>query len=144
MTRLTTLDINKLAQHAVGFDRVFDNIFNYVEHQNNTGFPPYNIRQMDNKFQIELALAGVEQSDLDIETSDGVLTIEHNPVEVEEVGTLLHRGVAVRRFKRQFTLADDVVVCGARMKNGMLYIELERIIPEAKQPKKIAIDLDQE
>lgn len=140
MNRLTTIDLNKLTPHSVGLDRLFDEMFRFADGQNtNAGFPPYNIRKQDNKFQIEMALAGVAQEDLDIETSNGVLTITHNPAEQEEVGELIHRGVAVRKFKRSFTLADDVVVNGARMKNGMLYVELERIVPEEKQPKKIAI-----
>lgn len=144
MTRLTSLDINKLTPYAVGFDRVFDNMFRYIEHnQNSSGYPPYNIRKEGNKFQIEIALAGVELQDLDIEVADGVLTITHDPVETEETNTrwdLLHRGIANRKFKRNFTLAEDVVVNGARLQNGMLYIELERIVPEEKQPRKIAIE----
>ena len=142
MTRLTSLDINKLTPYAVGFDRVFDNMARYMEHQSNsTGYPPYNIVKEGNNFQIEIALAGVKLTDLDIETADGVLTITHNP-EVEETDTnrFLHRGIAQRKFKRNFTLAEDVVVNGAKLENGMLYIALERIIPEEKQPRKIAIE----
>ena len=67
MTRLTTLDINKLTPYAVGFDRVFDNMFNYIEHQtSSTGYPPYNIVKNDEKFQIEIALAGVRKEDLSL------------------------------------------------------------------------------
>ena len=140
MNRLTTIDVSKLTPHSVGFDRLLDTMFRHADHQTqNAGFPPYNIRKHENTFQIEMALAGVAQEDLEIETSNGVLTISHDPTEVEEQGELIHRGVAVRKFKRSFTLADDVVVNGARMKNGMLYIQLERIVPEEKQPKKIAI-----
>lgn len=140
MTRLTTLDLNKLTPHAVGFDRLFDDMFRYVEH-NNAGYPPYNIVKNDNKFQIELALAGVKLNDLDIEVADNILTISHNPAEIEqpENWQWIHKGIAQRKFKRHFTLADDVVVNGASMENGMLYIELERIIPEEKKPRKITI-----
>ena len=142
MTRLTSLDINKLTPYAVGFDRVFDDMFRYVEHnQNSTGYPPYNIVKEDNHFQIEMALAGVKLADLDIEVAEGVLTISHDP-QLEDAGTrqFMHRGIAQRKFKRNFTLADDVVVNGAKLENGMLYIALERIIPEEKQPRKIAIE----
>jgi molecular chaperone IbpA len=142
MTRLTSLDINKLTPYAVGFDRVFDDMFRYVEHnQNSTGYPPYNIVKDNNLFQIEMALAGVKLADLDIEVAEGVLTISHDP-QVEDAGTrkFMHRGIAQRKFKRNFTLADDVVVNGAKLENGMLYIALERIIPEEKQPRKIAIE----
>lgn len=141
MNRLTTIDLNKLTPHSVGFDRLFDNMFSHVENTN-VGYPPYNIVQDENKFQIELALAGVRMEDVDIEVADGVLTISHTPVEVEQPETVrwVHRGIAQRKFKRSFTLADDVVAHGARMENGMLYIELERIVPEEKKPRKIAIE----
>ena len=67
MTRLTSLDINKLTPYAVGFDSVFDNLFNYMDHQaSSTGYPPYNIVKDGNNFQIEIALAGVKLADLDI------------------------------------------------------------------------------
>ena len=142
MTRLTSLDINKLTPYAVGFDRVFDDMFRYVEHnQNSTGYPPYNIVKEDNHFKIEMALAGVKLADLDIEVAEGVLTISHNPeVDYKDESRFVHRGIAQRKFQRNFTLADDVVVNGAKLENGMLYISLERIIPEEKQPRKIAIE----
>jgi len=142
MTRLTTLDINKLTPYAVGFDRIFDNMHRYLEHQaSSTGYPPYNIVKDGNHFQIEIALAGVKLEDLDIEVAEGVLTISHDPQTEEATEQrFIHRGIAARKFKRNFTLADDVVVNGARLENGMLYIALERIVPEEKQPRKIAIE----
>ena len=157
MTRLTSLDFNsfkdvlskdfnKLTPYAVGFDRVFDDMFRYVDHQSSsTGYPPYNIvkhGENDEFIQIEMALAGVKQQDLDIETADGVLTITHNPPKFDEnnfAGTFVHRGIAQRGFTRKWTLADDIKVEGAQFKDGMLYINLERIIPEEKKPIKIEI-----
>ena len=142
MNRLTTLDLNKLTPYAVGFDRVFDDMFRYIEHNtNSTGYPPYNIVRDGDKFQIEIALAGIAKEDLEITVADGVLTIEHNPEgEVEPKGwEWLHKGISQRKFKRNFTLSDDVVVNGSRMENGMLYVELERIVPEEKKPRTIEI-----
>lgn len=141
MNRLTTLDVNKLTPYAVGFDRIFDDMFRYANNTvNSTGYPPYNIRKEDNKFQIEIALAGVRQEDISITTENGQLTVEHNPQEIEAEGVeWLHRGIAQRKFKRIWTLSDDVVVNGATMENGMLYIELERVVPEEKQPRRIEI-----
>jgi molecular chaperone IbpA len=142
MNRLTTLDLNKLTPYAVGFDKVFDDMFRYVEHNtNSTGYPPYNIVRDGDKFQIEIALAGIAKEDLEITVAEGVLTIEHNPEgEVEPKGwEWLHKGISQRKFKRNFTLSDDVVVNGSRMENGMLYVELERIIPEEKKPRTIEI-----
>ena len=143
MNRLTTLDINKLTPYAVGFDRVFDDMFRYIEHNtNSTGYPPYNIIKEGEKFQIELALAGVDKKDLEITVAEGVLTVEHKAPGEQDLGNSwdwIHKGIAQRNFKRNFTLNDDIVVQGSRMENGMLYIELERIIPEEKKPKTIAI-----
>ena len=117
-------------------------MFRYIEHNtNSTGYPPYNIIRDGEKFQIEIALAGVDKKDLEITVAEGVLTIEHNPDGEVETSKWdwIHKGIAQRSFKRNFTLSDDIVVQGSRMENGMLYIELERIIPEEKKPKTIAI-----
>lgn len=139
-TRLTTLDLNKITPYAVGFDKIITDMFQYAENNMaSTGYPPYNIRQNENTFQIEIALAGVTKDDLDITAEGGKLTITHNPQEVEQAGEWLHRGIAQRKFKRTWTLSDDVVVNGATMENGMLYIELERIVPEEKKAKTIKI-----
>jgi len=106
-----------------------------------TAFPPYNIIKDGNKFQIEMALAGVKKEDLKLEVADGVLTVEHNPENAVENDKWewLHKGISQRKFRRKFTLADDIVVNSAEMTNGMLYVELERIIPEEKKPKLIEI-----
>lgn len=140
---LTTLDLNKLTPYAVGFDRIFDDMFRYVDNSSNsTGYPPYNIRSEGNHYQIELALAGVKKADLSVNTEENNLVIEHNPDEAEvesESTSWLHRGIATRKFRRVFTLAEDVVVNGAKLEDGMLYIELERIVPDAKKPKSIDI-----
>lgn len=142
MTHLTTLDLNRITPFAVGFDRIFNDMNRYMEHQaSSTAFPPYNIIKDGNKFQIEMALAGVKKEDLKMEMAEGVLTIEHTPTDVAEntKREWLHRGVSQRKFRRKFTLADDIVVNTASMENGMLYVELERIIPEEKKPKLIKI-----
>jgi len=141
MTRLTTFDVNKLTPHSVGLDRLFDDMFRFVEHAPVNNYPPYNILKNGEHFQIEMALAGVSYEDLDITLANGQLTIAHTPQEVENNDwTYVHKGIAQRKFQRAFTLADDVVVNGARMENGMLYIELERIVPEEKKPRKIEIE----
>lgn len=139
MTRLTTFDVNKLTPHSVGLDRLFDDMFRFVE-QPVTNYPPYNIVKNGEHFQIEMALAGVTYEDLEITLANGQLTIAHSPQELNDEWTYVHKGIAQRKFTRMFTLADDVVVNGARMENGMLYIELERIVPEEKKPRKIAIE----
>ena len=142
MKTLTTIDLNKITPYAVGFDRMISDMFQYAENNvASSGYPPYNIRKEGDKFQIEIALAGVAKEDLDITAEGGKLTIAYNP-EVEESGELtewLHKGIAQRKFKRIWTLADDVIVNGAKMENGMLYIELERVVPEEKKARSIEI-----
>ena len=140
MTRLTSLDINKLTPYAVGFDTVFHNMQRYIENnQNSTGYPPYNIVKDGNNFQIEIALAGVKLADLDIETADGIMTISHEPNVEEDASRFVHRGIAQRKFKRSFTLAEDVEVIGASLKDGLLTVSLEQIVPEERKPKLITI-----
>jgi molecular chaperone IbpA len=139
---LRTLDLSKLTPHSVGFDKLFNNMFQYVDHQTaNAGYPPYNILRDGDYFTIEIALAGVRLEDLDIELKENILTISHVPSEEEPSETLqwIHKGIAQRKFTRHFTLADDVVVLGANMVNGMLYVDLQRIVPEEKKPRKITI-----
>jgi molecular chaperone IbpA len=139
---LRTLDLSKLTPHSVGFDKLFNNMFQYVDHQTaNAGYPPYNILRDGDYFTIEIALAGVRLEDLDIELKENILTISHVPTEEEPSETLqwIHKGIAQRKFTRHFTLADDVVVLGANMVNGMLYVDLQRIVPEEKKPRKITI-----
>ena len=135
-------DRNLLTPYAVGFDRVFDRLNNYVVHQNHmtpTGFPPYNIRKEgDYNFVIELALAGLSKDDLEVEVADQTLTVRSIDKKEDE-GELLHRGISHRQFTRTWTLAENVVVNEAKMENGMLVVRLEHVVPEEKKPRKISI-----
>jgi len=151
MTNLSTLrnalqafDYNHMTPYAVGFDRQFDRLFDYVTHQAEStgGYPPYNIQKTeDYKFEIEMALAGFSKKDIEIEVAEGVLTVKS--VKDKDTGATdeytLYKGISQRNFTRKFTLADDIVVNGAELKDGMLTISLERIVPEAKKPQLIAI-----
>ena len=135
-------DRNLLTPSAVGFDRVFDRLNDYVIHQNHmtpTGFPPYNIRKDgDYNYTIEMALAGLSKNDLEVEVADGTLTVRSKDKQ-EDGGELVHRGISYRKFTRSWTLADDVVVNDAKMKDGMLLIHLEHVVPEEKKPRLIKI-----
>ncbi len=133
-------NFNQLTPYAVGFDRVFDQLNNYVQHnQASTGFPPYNIRKEgEYNYVVEMALAGFGKEDIQVEVADGVLSIrsvKENP----EDESVVHRGISFRRFERKFTLADDLVVNSANLENGMLYIDLERVVPEEKKPRLIEV-----
>ena len=134
-------DRNQLTPYAVGFDRVFDRLQDYASHQmTSTGFPPYNIRKDgDFNFVIELALAGMSKDDLEVEVADGVLCVRTVGKKDEEGAELLHRGISHRQFNRKWTLADDVIVNEAKMENGMLLIQLERVVPDEKKPRLISI-----
>ena len=135
-------DRNLLTPYAVGFDRVFDRLNDYVIHQNHmtpTGFPPYNIRKDgDYNYTIEMALAGLSKNDLEVEVADGTLTVRSKDKQ-EDGGELVHRGISYRKFTRSWTLADDVVVNDAKMKDGMLLIHLEHVVPVEKKPQLIKI-----
>ena len=150
MTNLSTLrnalqafDYNHMTPYAVGFDRTFDRLFDYVTHQaESTGYPPYNIQKTeDYKFEIEMALAGFDKKDIEIEVAEGVLTVKS--LRDKDTGTTddytLYKGISQRNFTRKFTLADDIVVKAAKLNNGMLTINLERIVPEEKKPQLIEV-----
>jgi molecular chaperone IbpA len=103
------------------------------------GLSPYNIERLDeNSFQISVALAGFSPDEVALTVEQNVLTLEGSKSE-KESKTFLHRGISTRNFKRQFTLADHVEVKGARFENGLLFIDLQRELPEAKKPRRIAI-----
>ena len=135
-------DRNLLTPYAIGFDGVFDRLNHYMVNQNTgapQGFPPYNIRKEgDYNYTIEMALAGMSKDDLEVEVADSTLNVRSKDKQ-EEDGELLHRGISYRKFQRSWTLADDVVVRDAKMKDGMLLIHLEHIVPEEKKPRLIKI-----
>ena len=107
-------------------------------------YPPYNIRKVDdNKYVIELAVAGFGKQDIELELQDGVLTVNGKSLLDYQDKDYLFKGIADRAFTRQFTLADTVEVKNADMLNGMLRIWLERFIPEEKKPKKINIGTEE-
>ena len=140
-TKLSLFDnFNKLTPYAVGFDRVFDQLQNYVENNStSTGYPPYNIRKDgEYNYDIEMALAGFSKKDIEVEVADGVLTIR-SIKENEEDENNLYRGISYRKFNRNFTLADDIIVKDAKLQDGLLKISLEKIIPEEKKPRLIEV-----
>ena len=139
---LSLLDnFNQLTPYAVGFDRVFDTLNRYVDNNvNSTGFPPYNIQKVgDFKYQIDMALAGFSKDDIEVEVADGTLSVRSDKKEEPEDEFTYHRGISYRKFERKFTLADDLVVNGAKLENGMLTVDLERIVPEDKKPRLISV-----
>jgi molecular chaperone IbpA len=133
-------DIDKF---FVGFDDQFNKLAKLHDEvtKNIPNYPPYNIRKVnDNKYTIELAVAGFAKQDVDIEFVDNKLIVSGKASDDSDNDTFLWKGIANRAFTRTFVLNDQVEIQNAEMLNGMLKIFLERIIPEHKKPKKIEID----
>ena len=121
----------------IGFDRMIERMREQTPGQSN--YPPYNIVKTDENFyELQLAVAGFTQDDLDIEVKDGVLTVEGKK-DTEEERTYLHKGISARAFRRTFTLSDTIIVSGADLTDGILTVSLENVIPEEKKPRKIEI-----
>ena len=128
----------------VGFDSLFDNISQMSQNKSLPSYPPYNVIQDGDDFIIEIALAGIKKKDLKLQLQDRTLSVSYDSSNdivnnVIEDNKVLHKGIAQRSFKRQFTLSEDIVVEGSNFKDGMLNIFLKRVIPEEKKPKEIKI-----
>ena len=138
---------SNLLPTTIGFDEAFRNLeaMTRTAQKMSTSYPPYNIKKVsENKYVLELAVAGFGKQDLELELKDGVLAIKGQTTldTLTKDGvdtTYLYQGIANRAFTRQFTLADTVEIKNAELINGMLKVWLENIIPEHKKPKKIDI-----
>ena len=139
-TYITTFDLPTLARHAVGFDRLFNELNRtFANSKVNDNYPPHNIVQIDEThYAIQLAVAGFAEDELDIEYKDNVLTVRGEKKEKEEI-TYHYRGISSRNFTRSFPLADHMEVRGATVVNGILAVSIEHVVPEEDKPKKIAI-----
>ena len=129
-----------ISPFAVGFDRTFDTLELLASSRaKEANYPPYNIRKVsEDQYTIELAVAGFEEKDIDIELVEETLTVKGNRPEETRDG-FLHQGLATRDFVKKFVLSDDMVIKGAALSNGMLYVGVERIIPDEKKPRKIEL-----
>ena len=145
MTNKALSIFNQLRPLSVGFDDVFDHFESMFDGPTLTigsNYPPYNIvKTGDNKFDIEVALAGFNKKDINVTSENGMLTIESKQEDKSEDkdGEVLHKGISKRYFKRSFTIADDVEIKGAELKDGMLRVSMEKIVPEANKLKTIDI-----
>jgi len=134
-------DIERALGFSIGFDSMFDRLLGpSTQHVSNSqGYPPYNIRKEgDTKYFIEIAVAGLSEDDLEVELKESVLEIRSKQ-STEDESNYVHRGIAKRSFQRSFTLSDDIVVKGCGLVNGMLTVELEKVIPEEKRARLIPI-----
>lgn len=142
MTNLTlrSLDIPTLHRHAIGFDAVFDRLMAATANQGN--YPPYNIiKETDDKYIVEVAVAGFKQGEVEVTVENNTLTVtgEKHSDTAESAGEYLHRGISARSFYRSFTIGEYVEVVGATVEDGILSIVCERQVPEEKKPKQVAI-----
>ena len=136
-----------LRPFTVGFDDMFDhfdNMTNHLPHLTANNYPPYNIVKTGSlTYNIEVALAGYGKKDISVNYEDNVLVIksvkDKDEKEVEDNDGVLHKGIAKRNFTKSFTIADDVEVKGAELKDGLLRVSLEKIIPDHKKARTINI-----
>jgi molecular chaperone IbpA len=136
---------NSLRPFSVGFDSIFDEFDRMLEstERYSTNYPPYNIKRVnDTNYRIEVALAGYDKDDIEVELKDSALTVRNKTKEqsIDEKGNgVIHKGISTRQFERAFTISEDIKVKDAELKNGLLTIDLERIIPDEKKPRLIDI-----
>ncbi len=140
---IRTLDLPSFHRHAIGFDRMFDELNRTFANSKADNYPPHNVVQLDDThFVVEVAVAGFAENEIDVKLADNVLTVTGEKIKVEdEVNKpeYLHKGISTRNFTRNFNLADNVEVRGAYVENGILAVNLELVVPEEKKPKSIQI-----
>ena len=138
---MTTIDLSPLYRSSIGFDRMGSLLDSALRSQKSTvGFPPYDIEVSgEDRYAITIAVAGFEESELDIQVEKGELRVRGKKADDSEDREYLYRGIANRSFERKFNLADHIEVSGADLKNGLLTISLVKEVPEAMKPKSITI-----
>ena len=139
---MRTYDFTPLFRSSVGFDR-WNDLFDAASRADESaaGYPPYNIEKMgDDKYRIMMAVAGFGENDVEITAQENLLVVSGDLGEAREGTTYLYRGIATRAFERRFSLADHVKVVGATLADGVLQVELEREVPEAMKPRRIAVE----
>ena len=137
----SAIDLSPLYQTAIGFDRMAS-LLDSMARENKPSYPPYNIERVDeNHYRISMAVAGFAQDELEITSEHNTLVISgRSGADDDSNREYLYRGIAARNFERKFELAEHVKVVSARLEHGLLHVELEREIPEAMKPRKIAIE----
>jgi molecular chaperone IbpA len=140
MVMRTMFDLAPLHRSSIGFDRIFDMLENAARAQAADNWPPYDtVKLSEDRYRITMAVAGFRREDLDISVQPNLLVVTGERKNGEQDGDYLYRGIASRAFSRRFELADHVKVTGANLADGLLTIELERELPEAMRPRRIAI-----
>ncbi|MDB6049138.1 MAG: heat shock protein Hsp20 [Pseudomonas sp.] len=138
----TAFSLAPLFRHSVGFDRFNDLFESAARNDSASGFPPYNVeKHAEDQYRIVIAAAGFQEHDLELQVEKGVLTVIGSKRENDVEGVnYLHQGIAQRAFKLSFRLADHIEVKNAGLANGLLNIELLRLVPEEAKAKRIPIN----
>ncbi|MBC3767766.1 Hsp20 family protein [Neptunicella marina] len=137
---MRNIDLSPLYRSFIGFDHLASMIDNASRNEKQATYPPYNIELLaDDKYRITMAVAGFAEPEIEIEVQENTLLVTGNKPGKDEERKFLHKGISERNFERKFQLGDHVKVLGADLQNGLLHIDLERVIPEAKKPRKIEI-----
>ena len=140
---MNAYDFTPLYRSGIGFDRLANMLENSLKADAQPSYPPYNIELVDDdRYQITMAVAGFTEAELALEVEGDTLTVSGTKANEEQPRRYLHQGIAARNFQRRFQLADHVEVNGARIENGLLHIDLKRVIPEALKPRRIEIATD--
>ena len=135
----SAFDFTPFRRSAVGFDRLFDMLETSAASGNGENYPPFDLIKLDdNKYRIEIAVAGFKRHEIDITAHQNSLIVRGQKAE-ENGADYIHRGIATRSFERRFALADHIQVTGADLRDGMLSLQLVREIPEAMKPRRIEI-----
>lgn len=138
---MRNFDLAPLYRSSIGFDRLI-NLLETSQSQgtNNGGYPPYNVELVgENNYRITIAVAGFAENELEITSHDNLLSVRGSHPDEQQERTYLYQGIAERNFERKFQLAEHVHVRNAKLENGLLYIDLERVVPEANKPRRIEI-----
>lgn len=142
VARIDTAALANLNRAFLGFDRLFDTVERRYANSLQTNFPPYNIDRQGDTYVLTFAVAGFSKEEIDVSVDQEQLIVKgQKPQETDKESESIHKGIAFRDFERVFTLSEHMEVRSAEMKNGLLTVTIERVVPEALQPRKIEVKL---
>ena len=137
---MRNIDLTPLYRSFIGFDHLATMIDTATRNEKQSTYPPYNIELIaEDKYRITMAIAGFSKDEVSIEVVENTLQVTGTKPEKDEERKFLHKGISARNFERKFQLGDHVKVLAADLENGLLHVDLERVVPEAKKPRKIEI-----